>query len=174
MEHREVIDMKIKHLNHRKSKRYQANSKKQYLRKIRIYPYFLYMYLDKWLQDMSSKGWHIIHCGMFSFWFEKGDPKNKEYFTYGCYTHEGKYSFELRYPFLEKTYGMKEKKSKINSNKNKTHTIIEIDLNRIDIENNVGYKEMISDRNRLYLKLFIRDVSIILLPIFAYIVLKVI
>ena len=141
---------------------YYKDKKKQYLRKFRIYPEFLYFRLDKWLKSMSLKGWHIVHCGMFFFTFEKGEPKNKEYFTYGVPPKgEGKYSISLRYPMLEKTYGVNRKKSKINANEKKTHNIVEIDLNKIDVEHNVGYREMISDRNKLHIRFFLKITSAI-------------
>ncbi len=73
---------------------------KEYIKIIRMYPAFLYHRLDKWLKLMSRSGWHIVHCGLFTFWFEKGKPIEKEYFTYGLSTQEGKYSISLRYPML--------------------------------------------------------------------------
>ena len=148
-------------------KKYLINSKwkrskqnKKYIKKYRLYPAFLYSYLDKWLKSMSSKGWHIVHCTMFSFTFEKGKPKQKEYFTYGLGTQEGKYNLSLLHPFLEEKYGYK--KSKINSNNKKSYQIVEIDLKRHNIETDVGYKELISDRNNLYLRFFIRNTVIFL------------
>ena len=147
--------------------KFPAALSKQYVKKLRIYPAFLYHRLDKWLKQMSADGWHIVDCGILFFWFEKGEPEEKEYFTYGLSTQEGKYSISLRYPFLEKTYGVKKKKSKINSNEGKKHQIVEIDLNRIDVNNDVGYRELIEDRNRLYLRYFIRNFSIILSVLIA-------
>lgn len=138
------------------------SSGKEYIRKIRIYPAFLYHHLDKWLKLMSLSGWHIVHCGLFTFWFEKGEPCEKEYFTYGLSTQEGKYSISLRYPMLEKTYGVKKDKSKINANDTKSYQILEIDRQRIDVANNVGYRELILDRNRLYLQYFARNLGVIL------------
>ena len=142
----------------KQEKRFQVNSHKKYIKKFRIYPYFLYSRLDRWLKSMSANGWHIVHCGLFMFWFEQGEPLRKEYFTYGLSTQEGKYSLSLRYPFLEKTYGVKAKKSRINSNEKRGYRIIEIDLQRID----TAYKELVSDRNRLYRSHFIRNTIIIL------------
>ncbi len=143
-------------------KKFRREQGKQYVKKFRIYPSFLYCRLDKWLKSMSLKGWHIVHCGLLFFWFEKGEPAEKEYFTYGLVTHEGKYSISLQYPLLEKTYGVKKKKSKINSNETKTYQIVEIDLGRIDVQNDIGYKELISDRNRLYMRHSLRTFGIIL------------
>ena len=148
-----------------KQKTFQKSHGKQYLKKYRLYPSFLYRHLDKWLKLMSLEGWHIVHCGLFTFVFEKGEPCEKEYFTYGLSTHEGKYSISLRYPHLEKTYGIKKKKSKINSNEAKSHCIIEIDLDKIDINNDDGYKELINDRNHLYLRYFIRNCIALMIPI---------
>lgn len=140
---------------------YYRDRKKTYLRKIKIYPPFLYKRLDKWLKVMSLQGWHIVHCNSLSFVFEKGEPACKEYFTYGLVTQEGKYSISLRYPMLEKTYGLNRKKSKINANRRKKYQVIEIDTDKIDVNNNIEYKELISERNTLYTRYFIRNLSAI-------------
>lgn len=129
----------------------------QIIKRFRIYPTFLYSKLDKWLKRMSSEGWNIIDCGMFTFTFEKGNSEEKEYFTYGLSTQEGKYSISLRHPFLEKKYGVPKKKSRINSNEKKKHQIVEIDTKTIDVNNDIGYRELVNDRNRLYLRYFIRN-----------------
>lgn len=121
---------------------------------------------------MSEKGWHIVHCGMFFFWFERGAPQKKEYFTYASLTQEGRYSIALRYPFLEKTYGLPKEKSKINSNETKKYQILEIDVNKIDIENDVGYKELINDRNSLYVRYFLIRLGIMLSVVAIIIVLE--
>lgn len=155
-------------MGHRQ-KQTNMDTDKRYIKKIRFYPYFLYSRLDKWLKLMSLNGWHITHCGMFYFLFEKGKSGEKEYFTYGLSSQEGKYSISLRHPFLEQTYGLKE--SKINSNKTKAYNIIEIDTNRIDVKNDVGYKELISDRNRLYLRYFVRNSSFILAALAVLVIL---
>ena len=155
----------------KKTEKIWLDPKKQYLKRIRIYPTFLYNRLDKWLKEMSLKGWHIVDCHMFSFVFEKGEPTQKEYFTYGLSTQEGEYNISLRYPFLEKIYGVKKKKSKINSNTSKSYQIVEIDLNRIDTQNDAGYKEMVSDRNRLYKKFFLRNLSVMLAALVVLIIL---
>ena len=95
------------------------------------------------------------------------------YFTYevGCGRNDDrKYSIPLRYPFLIQTYGVKKKYSKLNRNEAKSYLTIEIDTKKIDIENDVGYKELISDRNRLYRKLAIRNIIIFLTIILICIV----
>ena len=151
--------MKDKIVNAHNCKKKPTHLDDQYLKKFRIYPYFLYFRLDKWLKYMSSNGWHIVHCGLFFFLFEKGENSLREYFTYGLSTQEGKYDISMKFPSLEKTYGLK--RSKINSNKKKSYNIVEIDTNRIDIKNDIGYKELVSDRNRLYARYFIRNLSIV-------------
>lgn len=148
----------------------QKKPHKQFIKKFRIYPPFLYSRLDRWLKSMSEKGWHIVHCGMFFFWFERGDPEKKEYFTYGLTTQEGKYSLSLRYPLLERTYGLRNNKSRINSDKTKKYQIVEIDISKIDIKNDTGYKELISDRNSLYMRYFIRNCIVISVAISTLIV----
>ncbi|MBE6554617.1 MAG: DUF2812 domain-containing protein [Ruminococcaceae bacterium] len=144
-------------------KKFQRDPQKQYIKRFRVYPSFMYAHLDWWLKTMSLSGWHIVHCGLFIFYFEKGAPSEKEYFTYSDPVNEGYYSIQLRHPFLEKNYGVKKKKSKINANEAKAHQIVEIDLQKIDVQKDVGYKEMVSDRNRLYLRFFIRNISMILI-----------
>ena len=146
---------------------------KKYIRKFRIYPSFAYNGLDKWLNRMSNLGFHLVDSNLISFLFECEAPKNKIYFTYdaGCGRNDdGKYSIPLRYPFLEKTYGVKPKYSKLNKNQSKTYLTVEIDTQRIDIENDVGYKELINDRNKLYNKRAIRNVFIFLLAILSCII----
>ena len=157
-----------------KKAKFQPDNKKEYLKKLRIYPAFLYSRLDKWLKAMSAKGWHIVHCSALSFWFEKGEPEEKEYFTYGLSSREGKYSISLRYPLLEKTYGVKKGKSKISSNETKKYEIVEIDLSRIDPNSDVGYRELVGDRNRLYLRCFLRDTITLLIGALLITVLSVI
>ena len=147
---------------------------KSVIKRIRLYPPCLYFLLEKWFKKMSLKGWHVFDCKVFIYYFEKGNPEEKEYFVYTpTYTGEGKYSIPMRYPFLRETYGVKKKYSKLNKNSFlKNNTIIEIDTNRIDIEHDIGYKELKSDRNRLYAIMTIRNFSIILMVIILIIILK--
>ena len=148
------------------------NPSKKYIRKFRFYPSFLYNKLDKWLNQMSLSGWHLIDSNMISFLFEQGAPENKIYFTYdpgGSRNDAGNYSIPLRYPFLNKTYGVKRKYSKLNKNQRKTYLTVEIDTKKIDIENDIGYKELISDRNRLYRKLVIRNAIIFIVLVIIFI-----
>ena len=88
----------------------------------------MYHRLDKWLKQMSAKGWHIVDCGLFYFLFEKGAPKEKEYFTYSAdspHKSAGRFSISLRYPFLDVHFGVNQKKSKINLKKPKYRTYID-------------------------------------------------
>ena len=148
-------------------KTFQRNPNKQYIKKFRFYPSFLYAHLDRWLKEMSRKGWHIVHSGLFYFWFEKGAPAEKAYFTYGLSTQEGKYSLTLRSPLLEKTYGVSKKASKINANTTKKYQIVEIDTETIDIESDIGYRELLHDRNRLYGMYCIRNLCTLALSVAA-------
>ncbi len=118
--------------------------------------------LDKWLTKMSEQGFYLVDYSALTYVFEIGEPLSKEYFSYTCdRTGEGKYSILLRYPGLKKVYGISRKKSKLNANeKAKGNTIIEIDTKRIDIENDMGYKELKKDRNRLYFLITLRDVGV--------------
>lgn len=142
----------------------------KYIRKFRFYPSFLYNKLDKWLNQMSLSGWHLIDSNPISFLFEQGDPENKIYFTYeagSTRNDDGKYSIPLRYPLLDKTYGVKNKYSKLNKNRKKSYLTVEIDTQKIDINNDVGYKELVNDRNRLYRNLAIRNAIILLVLVVA-------
>ena len=78
----------------------------------------------------------------------------------------------LQYPLLEKTYGVSKKKSKINANESKTLNIVEIDTDKIDIQTDVGYKELISDRNRLYRRYFIKHLLVVLALLIGAFLLK--
>ena len=157
-----------------KKGKFLKDPQKRYIRKFRFYPSFLYYRLDNWLKKMSAAGWHIVHCGIFFFWFEEGKPEIKEYFTYGLSTQEGKYDINLRHPFLEKTYGVKPKKSKINANRSKTLQIVEIDTTKVDVNNNVGYKELIQDRNSLYRMYFIKCLSFVLVLILLSVIITLV
>ena len=142
----------------------------KYIRKFRFYPSFLYNKLDKWLNQMSLSGWHLIDSNPISFLFEQGEPENKIYFTYeagGTRNDDGKYSIPLRYPLLDKTYGVKSKYSKLNKNRKKSYLTVEIDTRKIDINNDVGYKELVNDRDRLYRNLAIRNAIILLVLVIA-------
>ena len=132
----------------------------------------MYARLDRWLKKMSSLGWHIVHTGSFSFLFEKGEPSTKEYFTgfYHWLRGDIKYNVLLLHPLFEKTYAVKKKKSKINSNETKKHLIVEIDLAKIDVQNNVEYKKIILERNRLHLLFFIRNAAMIIFSLIIIIV----
>ena len=165
-------------MKNEKNTKFFRDPSKIYVRKFRFYPSFLYNKLDKWLNQMSLLGWHLVDSNPFSFLFEQGDPENKIYFTYeagGTRNDAGKYSIPLRYPFLDKTYGVKSNHSKLNKNRRKTYLTVEIDTKKIDIKNDVGYKELINDRNRLYRTLAIRNAILFLVLIImciACIVLK--
>ena len=155
--------MKKKYTWLTKLEKFQKDPKKKYFRKFRIYPSFMYHRLDKWLNKMSLKGFHLVDSNLISFLFEQGPQKDIVYFTYeagGVRKDDAKYSIPLRYPFPIQTYGVKKKYSKLNRNEAKSYLTIEIDTQKIDIENDVGYKELINDRNRLYRKRAIRNTII--------------
>ena len=154
-----------------KLKKFQKDPSKKYIRKFRIYPFFTYQRLDAWLTSMSLLGWHLVDSNLISFLFEQGEPKEKVYFTYTQMPREGgAYSMELLYPGLEKTYGVKKKYSKLNKNEAKAYTTIEIDTKKIDIENHIGYKELLQDRRRLYKKLAIRNAIVIFVWLLVFII----
>ena len=154
-----------------KPQKFQKDPSKTYIRKFRFFPCFAYAKLDAWLHSMSLLGWHLVDSNMISFLFELGAPKDKTYFTYTQMPREGgAYSIGLLYPGLEKTYGVKKKYSKLNKNEAKAYTTIEIDTKKIDIENHIGYKELVSDRNRLYKKLAIRNAIVIFVWLLVFII----
>ena len=82
----------------------------------------------------------------------------------------GAYSIGLLYPGLEKTYGVKKKYSKLNKNEAKAYTTIEIDTKKIDIDNHIGYKELLQDRNRLYKKLTVRNALVLLAWLLVFVI----
>lgn len=125
---------------------------------------------------MSLKGLHLISrkCG-FIYLFERGEPKKKEYFIWNpTYTGEAKYSINLRYPSLIKTYGVEKNRSKLNKNSIATYdTIMEVDTNKIT-KKDLYYKELKCDRNRLYAIRGVRNLFLaIIIIVFFIIALKV-
>lgn len=138
------------------------NPKKQYIKKHRFYLSVFYPCLDKWLKKMSSRGFHIVHCSLFTFWFEVGVPLAKEYFTFSEVLNEGKYSILLRHPSFQVKYGVKKSKSTINDNESKAYQIVEIDLERINVKSDIGYKELVSDRNALCRRYVLRNICLLL------------
>lgn len=74
---------------------------------------------------------------------------------------------------LEKTFG--KKKSVLNRiNKTKGITILEIDNKKIDIQNDIGYKELKKDRNKLYALMTIRDSAAIAIMIIFLLLVRLI
>ena len=141
------------------------SSNKEIKKVLRFYPCCLYFLLEKWLKQMSLSGWHLIERKSFIYCFEKGKPQNREYFAWDpTATGMGKYSIPMRYPFLIKTYGKHKKKSQLNRNSlQKGDTIMEVDTERIDVSSDVGYKELVSERNRLYSLMTLEFCGLILL-----------
>ena len=140
-------------------------SSKKELKKIRFYPIFMYNKLDNWLSKMSLNGWHIVHCGYFVFYFEHGNPMKKKYFTYSEFTQEVKYSLTLQHPFFKKRYGLNSSRSKINSNESKKYQILEIDLKKVDGQNDAAFTELVNDRNHLYRRYFFRNIGLVTLVV---------
>lgn len=136
--------------------------KKQYIKKHRFYLSFFYPRLDKWLKRMSLCGFHIVHCGLFTFWFEVGVSLQKEYFTFSEVLNEGKYSILLRHPCFQEKYGVTKNKSTINANRSKAYQIVEIDLEKINVESDVGYKELVRDRNVICRQYGLRNICLLL------------
>lgn len=145
------------------------------IRKIRYYPDCFFFMLDKWLKRMSQNGYHLTDYGIVTYIFEKGNPEDREYFTYSCESiGDGRFSVALRYPNLANTYGKKKNKSKLNkANISKGVTIVEIDTARISIFENIGYKELIKDRNRLYCLRALRNVAVVLAMLMILIIVQV-
>lgn len=139
--------------------KFEKDPHKKYLRKYRIYPSFSYHRLDKWLNQMSLNGWHLVDSNLVSFLFEEGKPTEKIYFTYmlGPIYESGEYDLLLLYPGLEKTFGVKKKYSKLNKNEAKDYRTIETNTKKIDVERDIAYNELLRDRNRRYKKLAIKN-----------------
>ena len=150
--------------------------KKEKIILIILCPSSLYFLLERWLTKMSIKAWHLISRKHgFLYLFEKGEPKKKEYFIWdSTHTGEAKYSINLRYPSLMKTYGVEKKRSKLNKNSIATFdTIMEVDTNKIT-EKKLYFKELKCDRNRLYAIRGVRNLFLaIIIIVFFIIALKV-
>jgi len=153
---------------------FYKDPKKQYLKKYRFYPTFLYYRLDKWLKDMSLKGWHIVHCGLLTFVFEKGESFEKEYFTYYFSARDLKRSVTVCFSLFEKKYGVKAKKSKINSNQKKCYRIVEIDTEATDIKNDFGYRKLVEYRDNLHKKHLIEGIIAFTIVLLVYAIAQII
>ena len=145
-------------------RKFQRDPKKTYTRKFRIYPSFLYFRLDHWLNRMSLSGHHVVDCRFGFFLFEQGTPDDRRYFTYDPTSPRrdgGMFSLTMRYPFPEKTYGIRKKRSALNRNEGKTCQIIKLDAQKIQSEQALGYRELVHDRNRLYALRAVRNAAIL-------------
>ena len=143
--------------------KFRQDPKMKYVRKFRIYPSFMFHRLDTWLSQKSLMGLHLVDSNLISFLFEQGPAREVVYFTYepsGSRNGDWKYSIPFRYPRLDQTYGVKKKKSKLNRNQAKWYRTIEIDTQRIDVQNDIAYQELVLDRNKLYKKRAIRNLMI--------------
>ena len=120
-----------------------------------ILPSYLYSRFEKWLNKKSKQG-HMLtsnHCLRYTFSQQK--PTERHYFIYhssGINRDAGRFSLQLRYWNLIKTYGLPAKKSRLNSYAMKHHsqpTIIEVLPEKIGSRD---YAELRQCRRTLYFK----------------------
>ena len=135
--------------------------------KIKYIPSFLYSFLEVWLNKMSKTGLQLTHYKGFIYYFQKSEPSDRIYFVYnhtGYRNDEGKYSLSLRYPCIEKQYALSSHYSKINKSNKKQNNwkkIVKIDSNKIDAD----FNDIVNERNRIYLKRFLRNTAIFLVTV---------
>lgn len=141
---------------------FYKDPKKQYLTKIRFFPSFLSSSLDKWLSEMSLEGWHIVYCGWLRFVFEKGEKRQRIYFSLCTPDIHWKDSIDLLHPFWRRRYGKHPKKSKINASEN-PYRVTEIDYHSFDEQKTIGFSELCKDRRRISIRYLFRDIIILLL-----------
>ena len=141
---------------------FYKNPKKQYLTKIRFFPSFLSSSLDKWLSEMSLQGWHIVYCGWLRFVFEKGEKKQRIYFSLCTPDMHWKDSIDLLHPFWRRRYGKHPKKSRINASEN-PYRVTEIDYQKFDEQDAIGFRELLNDRHRVSKRYLFRDILILLM-----------
>lgn len=122
--------------------------------KYRLYPSCTYFALESWLYKMSKRGLHLVDYGLFKYVFYEGTPIDQTYFVYdrdsgNAHKDEGKYSLVLRYPNLIAQYAYSGKKCQLN--KKSKQKILYKNIIAIDNQKkNLGYEEMVHDRNILY------------------------
>ena len=121
--------------------------KVEYIKKYRFYPAFLDHRLDVWLKSMSAKGWHFVHQGLLFFYFEKGTPEDRVYFSTngGIATISLYKGLRRKFPDWRK---YEKKKSKLNHNFKNTCRTIEVDVQKIDSE----YEKLVAYRNHICLR----------------------
>lgn len=126
----------------------------------KFYPSFRYRKLELWLKEMSEKGFYLIDYGFLKYVFKESEISSRIYFVFNCggvHKDEGKYSILLKYPLLKKEYGLSSHRSFLNKNmrnKIKHKNIVEIDPTKL----NDGFYELITERNKLYLKRTIKNI----------------
>lgn len=130
--------------------------------KYKFYPSFRYRKLELWLKEMSEQGLCLIDYGFLKYVFKESEVSSRIYFVFNCggvHKDEGKYSILLKYPLLEKEYGLSSHRSFLNKNmknKIKHKNILEIDSDKL----NDGFYELVAERDKLYLKRTIKNIIV--------------
>lgn len=118
-----------------------------------ILPSYMYTVFEKWLNKKSKQGYRLISNNCIKFTFSQQQPAERHYFIFhssGIRRDEGRFSLQLRYWNLIKTYGIPANKSQLNSYAIKHHpqpTIIEVLPEKIGSHD---YAELRQDRRNLY------------------------
>lgn len=117
-------------------------------------PPFAYPILERRLELLSKKGWHLVYNNAIKYTFSRGTPQKKFYFIFhssGVQRSEGKFNLRLRHWDIIGCYGVPAKKSPLNKHASRHFpepTIIEVRPEKVRSE---AYNELRDDRRKLYL-----------------------
>ena len=71
-------------------------------------------------------------------------------------------SIDLLHPFWRRRYGKHPKKSRINASEN-PYRVTEIDYQKFDEQDAIGFRELLNDRHRVSKRYLFRDILILLM-----------
>ena len=150
-------------------------SDSQYVKKIIILPLLSAFLTEVYLDYLRAKGLRLLSWHGLRFTFATSSQKSFCYFVHfkgdmGSRRGEAKYSLTLRHPNIEKVYGVKKSLSKLNQYTQNTSSAISIIEVSPQVLTDSSYKELLSDRCKLYYLGFLCQTAIFYLCFSAFII----
>ena len=134
--------------------------KKRIFRRRFVLPAF-YFLLDGWFRRMSRRGWVLVDYKKYKFTFERGMPKEREFFTYHVSrTDKRDNRLPLRYPDLRRQFGTPKQYSKLNAGLHNDDGVAVLEIH----EKNLGreeYRKLRRDRNLMYFLRLLADIGLL-------------